>query len=153
MENGFPVKWFYKIEDDKIIKHTSAGHQWMFGARFAKRAALLWCSSMLSFPHRCLTATSSSYPVWRASAAPSLSSSLTEASCNPPPSTFSSSGNSDTLVAWFYFIFHVVITSFRGNKFCFSQNVSVLNLSWEVTVSRVKIKKGNSLVVSDHDIK
>ena len=39
------------------------------GTRLAKMAAFPRCSSKLSFPHRCLTASSSSCPVCLASAA------------------------------------------------------------------------------------
>ena len=53
------------------------------GTRFASMAAFPRCSRMASLPHRCLTASSSSCPDWRASAAPSLSTSLTATSCHP----------------------------------------------------------------------
>ena len=47
------------------------------GTRFPNMAAFPRCSRMASLPHRCLTASSSSCPDWRASAAPSLSTSVT----------------------------------------------------------------------------
>ena len=54
------------------------------GTRFANMAAFPRCSKMASLPHRCLTASSSFCPDWRASAAPSLSTSVTATSCHPP---------------------------------------------------------------------
>ena len=53
------------------------------GTRFANMAEFPRCNRMASLPQRCLTASSSSCPDWRASAAPSLSTSLTATSCHP----------------------------------------------------------------------
>ena len=58
------------------------------GTRFASMAAFPRCSRMASLPHRCLTASSSSCPDWRASAAPSLSTSVTATSCHPLNDSF-----------------------------------------------------------------
>jgi hypothetical protein len=53
------------------------------GTRFANMAEFPRCNRMASLPQRCLTASSSSCPDWRASAAPSLSTSLTATSWHP----------------------------------------------------------------------
>ena len=54
------------------------------GTRLPKIAALPRWRRMLSLPHRCLTASPSSCPVWRARAAANFPTSPTAAECQPP---------------------------------------------------------------------
>ena len=59
------------------------GHGW-FGILFPRMAALPRWSRMLILLHRWEVASPSSWPVWRARAAPSFFTSLLASGCHPP---------------------------------------------------------------------